>query len=75
MVTTFQKRHNISTMTVAGEEADVSPETQESWKERSKELIKEWKPENAWNMDETGCSLKGLPDISLIEKKKRCNNG
>ena len=36
----FKNAHNISTMTVAGEEADFSPQTLESWRERSKELIK-----------------------------------
>ena len=42
----FKNAHNISTMAVAGEEADFSPRTLESWKERSKELIKGWQPEN-----------------------------
>ena len=28
----FKNRHNISTMTVAGEEADISPQTLASWK-------------------------------------------
>lgn len=67
--------HNISTMTVAGEEADVSPQTLVSWKERSKELIRGWKPENVWNMDETGCFWKGLLDVSLSEEGKRCSGG
>ena len=71
----LKNAHNISTMTVAGEEADVSPQTLESWKERSKELIKGWKPENDWNMDETGCFWKGIPDVSLSEKGKRYSGG
>ena len=36
----FKNARNISTMTVAGEETDVSPQTLESWKEQSKGLIK-----------------------------------
>ena len=71
----FKNAHNISTMTVAGEDADVSPQTLASWKERSKELIKGWKPENVWNMDETRCFWKGLLDVSLSEKGKRCSGG
>ena len=67
----LKKAHNISTMTVAGEEADVSPQTVESWRERSRELIKGWQPENVWNMDETGCFWKGLPDVSLNEMGKK----
>ena len=49
----FKNAHNISTMTVAGEEADVSPQT----------------------LGETGCFWKGLPDISVSEKGKRCSDG
>ena len=69
----FKNAHNISTMAVAGEEADFSPRTLE--KERSKEPIKGWEPENFWNMDETGCFRKGLPDVSLSENGKRCSGG
>ena len=35
----LKSARNISTVTVAGEEVDVSPQTVESWKERSEELI------------------------------------
>ena len=71
----FKNAHNISTMGVAGEEADVSPRRPESWKERSKELIKGWQPENDWNLADTGCFWKRLPDVSLSEKGKRCSGG
>ena len=71
----FKNAHKISTMAVAGEEADFSPRTLESSKEGSKELIKGWQPENFWNMDETGCFWKGLPDVSLTENGKRCSGG
>ena len=42
----FKKTQNISTMSVAGEEGDVSSMTLESWKERSRELVRGWKAEN-----------------------------
>ena len=71
----FKNAHKISTVAVAGEEADFSPRTLESWKEGSKELIKGRQPENFWNMDETGCFWKGLPDVSLTENGKRCSGG
>ena len=63
-------------MTVAGEEADISPQTLASWKERSKELIKGWKPENVWNMDETGCFwvFKTLAPVKM-GNGKRCSDG
>ena len=66
----FKNAHNISTMTVAGEEADVRPRRLECWKERSKELIKGRQPENVCNMAGTGCFWKRLSDVSLSEKGK-----
>ena len=66
---------NISTMSVAGEEGDVSSMTLESWKERSRELVRGWKAENIWNIDETGCFWKGLPEVSLNKKGSRCSGG
>ena len=71
----FKKTQNISTMSVAGEEGDVSSLKLESWKERSRELVRGWKPENIWNIDETGCFWKGLPEVSLNKKGSRCSGG
>ena len=62
-------------MTDAGEEADGSPQTPARRKERSKELIKGWKPESVWKMDDTGCFWKGLAGVSLSEKGKTCSGG
>ena len=71
----FKKTQNISTKSVAGEEGDLSSVTLESWKERSRELVRGWKPENIWNIDETGCFWKGLPEVSLNKKGSRCSGG
>ena len=71
----FKKTQNISTMSVAGEEGVVSSMTLESWKERSRELVRGWKAENIWNIDETGCFWKGLPEVSLNKKGSRCSGG
>ncbi|XP_032227460.2 tigger transposable element-derived protein 6-like [Nematostella vectensis] len=67
--------YNMQRMATAGEDGDVSLETLESWNERVREITRGWKPENVWNMDETGSFWKGLPDSSLNERGKRCNGG
>ena len=40
-------------MSMAGEEADVGKETVKSGCERAREIIRGWKPEDIWEMDET----------------------
>ena len=71
----WKKRYNICEMNVAGEEGDVSQATLDSWSERARELMAGYKPENVWNMDETGQFWKALPDKSLSERGKRCRGG
>ncbi|XP_048576222.1 tigger transposable element-derived protein 4-like [Nematostella vectensis] len=69
----FKEHYNLQRMATAGEDGDVSSETLESWNERVREITRGWKPENVWNMDQTGSFWKGLPDSSLNERGKRCN--
>ena len=47
---------------IVGEGGEVSTETVSSWIERLKEMTEGYSPENIWNMDETGCFFKTLPD-------------
>ena len=71
----FKKQHNLHHMAIAGEDGDVKDETIESWNERVREIIRGWKPEDVWNMDETGSFWRRLPETSLNEKGQRCNGG
>lgn len=57
---TVQKQHNLQRMNTAGEDGDVNEKLLESCNERAKEITREYKPEDARNMDETGCFWKGL---------------
>ena len=50
---------------IVGEGRDVPEETVSSWIERLQELT-----ENIWNMDESGCFFKALPDAGLVQKGK-----
>ena len=71
----FNKQHNLHKMNTAGEDGDVNEKVLESWNERAREITREYKPEDVWNMDETGCFWKGLPDTSMNEKGTRCRGG
>ena len=71
----WKKRYNIMHMNVAGEEGDVDKEVVNSWEERGRELVNDYKPEDVWNFDETGLMWRALPEKSLNEKRKRCRGG
>ena len=62
-------------MSVSGESRDVSGETVKSWKERLPELVQGYSKEDIWNMDETGCFWKALPDKGFGMKGKQCKGG
>ena len=55
---------------ICGESGDVSGETVESWKEKLPELARGYNKEDIWNMDETGCFWRALPDKSFGMKGK-----
>ena len=46
-----------------------------SWKERLGSIISGYAMQDIWNMDETGCFYRALPDKSLSEKAKKCKGG
>ena len=55
---------------ITREADDVSVSTVRSWIERLPELVKGYKLEDVWNMDELGLFFKLLPNKGLIEKTK-----
>ena len=46
-------------------------ETVSSWIERLQELTEGYSLENIWNMDESGCFFKALPDAGLVQNGKQ----
>ena len=58
-----------------GDPGDVSGETVNAWMERLWELTKEYDPVDIWNMDETSCFFKALPEKGLAEKKSQARGG
>ena len=71
----FKRRHNLKQLTISGEAADVPEKTVEVWIGRLKILLKGYKVEDIWNMDETGCFYRALPEKTLAERKKECRGG
>ena len=60
---------------IVGEGGDVPEETVSSRIERPQELTEGYSSENIWNMDESGCFFKALPDAGLVQKGKRAKGG
>ena len=50
-------------------------ETVDSWKERIPELLQGYSSENIWNLDETACFWRALPDHSFGERGSQCKGG
>lgn len=71
----WKKRYNIRHVKINGESGEVSGLTVESWKERIPELLQEYSSENIWNLDETGCFWRALPDHGFAKKGSQCKGG
>ena len=71
----WKTTYSVKERRIVGEAGDVSTETVISWMERINELIEGYSLENIWNMDESGCFFKALPDKGLVEKVKQAKGG
>lgn len=71
----FKKRHQIIFRKLAGESASVNEDVCEDWKEELAEILKDHKPENVFNADETGLFFKCLPNSSMVFKDEKCHGG
>ena len=60
---------------LTGEADNVSIDTVKSWIERIPELVRGYKLDDIWNMDELRPFFKLLPDKGLIEKAKSKKGG
>ena len=71
----WKKHYNISKIAICGESGDVSGETATSWKERLPEILRGYDAEDIYNLDETGCFWKALPDHGFVQKGGQCKGG
>eukprot|EP00117_Sycon_ciliatum_P046093 scpid98626/ scgid33057/ Tigger transposable element-derived protein 4 len=63
----FRNRHGVKFATLSGESADVDTAVVDDWKERVNALLKDYEPQNVFNMDESGFFYRALPEKSLVQ--------
>ena len=71
----WKVRNNIKQRTICGESGDIRTDTAESWKERLPQILEGYKAEDIWNVDETGCFWKALPNKGMVQMKTECKGG
>ena len=71
----WKTRHNVKQLRVCGESGEVRGETVESWKERLPELLQGYSSNNIYNLDETGCFWRALPESGFGIKGVQCHGG
>ena len=74
-LTKWKGRYNIKKIRVSGESGDVSGATISSWKERLPVLLQGYKAEDIFNLDETGCFWRALPESGFGERGKKHSGG
>ena len=71
----WKKRYNIKQVVVSEESGDVSGDTISSWRERLPEIVDSYSPSDVWNIDETGCFWRALPEKGFGRKGQECKGG
>ena len=71
----WKTKYSVKERRIVGEGGDVSTETVISWRERINKLIEGYSLENIWNVGESACFFKTLPDKTLVEKGKQAKGG
>lgn len=71
----WRTRNCISFKGVCGEAASVSEEDVSQFRERVNLLIRDFKPENVYNADETSLFFRALPNKTLAFKNEKCTGG
>ena len=68
----WKNAYCISQRSIEGESGEVPIQTIEAWMERLPEICRGYKLEDIWNIYESGCIFRALPDRCLSEKRRRC---
>lgn len=71
----FKKRSGVVYSRCCGESASVSSDTVEKWTALLPELIREYKPSDVFNADETGLFYNMQPEQTLAFKGESCHGG
>ncbi|XP_023237227.1 tigger transposable element-derived protein 4-like [Centruroides sculpturatus] len=72
----FKGRHGVTFKKLCGEKESVDMTSVGTWKETVlQEIEKSYKPENVFNLDETGLFYKLLPEKTAMFKNESCHGG
>ena len=71
----WKSSYSIKERRIVGEAGDVSGKTITSWMERVNELTEGYDLKDIWNMDESGCFFKALPERGLVQKGQQSKGG
>ncbi|GBM23291.1 Tigger transposable element-derived protein 6 [Araneus ventricosus] len=72
----FKRKHGIMAKVIADESKDVDDNDSENWiTETLSKILKDYKPEDIFNADETALFFQCLPQKTLTLKKKKCFGG
>ncbi|GFY03335.1 uncharacterized protein TNCV_1172931 [Trichonephila clavipes] len=74
-LTNFKKRNGIVFKKMCRESSSVDINVCSKWQNSLSGLIKEYKPRNIFNTDETGLFFKCLPEKIFTFKKEKCHGG
>ncbi|XP_039966686.1 tigger transposable element-derived protein 6-like [Bactrocera tryoni] len=68
-------RNNVAFRSISGETSDVSSMDVEQFKAKLPSLLRDYKPEDIYNADESGLFFRALPDKTLGLKSEKCMSG
>ena len=71
----WKRRYNVKRMKISGESKEVRGETVDSWKERLPELLRGYSKKDIWNLDETACFWRALPEYGFAKRGSQCKGG
>ncbi|GBM41516.1 Tigger transposable element-derived protein 4 [Araneus ventricosus] len=72
----FKRKHGIMAKVIFGESKDVNDNDSENWiTETLSKILKDYKPDNIFNADETALVLQCLLQKTLTFKKEKCFGG
>lgn len=74
-LTKFINRNNITWRALSGESADVDENVVNSWQINLANVCAGYKPEDIFNIDETGLNYKQIPKKSYVQKGDTCKGG
>ena len=68
----WKQRYYVRRVAICGKSGDVSGVMVSSWEKRLTEIVRGYDKKNIYNLDETGCFWRALPERGFVEKGKRC---